>query len=152
MIQIVFALVSGLLFGAGLVISHMVDPAKVLAFLDLAGDWDPSLALVMGAAVAVFFVGYRAAMRMDQPVFAPHFEIPDRRDFDRRLIGGSILFGVGWGLIGLCPGPALADLTLAPQSVLLFVAAMIAGIGLFHLLPKPAPRIAQAAASGAVDA
>ena len=108
------AFASGLLFGLGLIVSRMVDPAKVLGFLDIVGNWDPSLAFVMGGAVAVSALGYRLAKRRGRPVLAPRLEIPTRRDLDPRLIGGAALFGIGWGLVGLCPGPALTALTFGP--------------------------------------
>ena len=103
---------SGLLFGLGLVVSQMVNPAKVLAFLDVFGAWDPSLAFVMGAAVAVSALGYFVATRRGTPLFGARLEIPTRRDLEPRLLSGAALFGIGWGLVGLCPGPALAALQL----------------------------------------
>jgi uncharacterized membrane protein YedE/YeeE len=129
------AFASGLLFGLGLIVSQMVNPAKVLGFLDVFGDWDPSLAFVMGGAVAVSALGYRFARRRGAPVLAPRLEIPTRRDLDPRLIGGAALFGIGWGLVGLCPGPALTALTFGPWQVVVFVAAMIAGMALFRIVP-----------------
>ena len=132
---IVSAFASGLLFGLGLIVSAMVNPAKVLAFLDLAGDWDPSLAFVMAGAVAVSAFGSHVARRRGVPVLAPRLEIPARRDLDPRLIGGAALFGIGWGLVGLCPGPALTALTFGPWQVFAFAAAMIAGMALFRLVP-----------------
>ncbi|MET0530700.1 MAG: YeeE/YedE family protein [Microvirga sp.] len=134
------AFASGLLFGLGLIVSRMVDPAKVLGFLDIVGNWDPSLAFVMGGAVAVSALGYRLAKRRGRPVLAPRLEIPTRRDLDPRLIGGAALFGVGWGLVGLCPGPALTALTFGPVHVFVFVAAMIAGMALFRLVPAAWPQ------------
>src|SRR5512145_2928214 len=104
---ILSAFASGLLFGLGLIVSQMVNPAKVVGFLDVFGTWDPSLALVMGGAVAVSALGTVLARRRGVPVLASRQEIPTRRDLDPRLIGGAALFGIGWGLIGLCPGPAL---------------------------------------------
>jgi uncharacterized membrane protein YedE/YeeE len=129
------AFASGLLFGLGLVVSQMVNPAKVLAFLDVFGNWDPSLALVMGGAVVVSSLGYLAARRRGVPVLAPRLEIPTRCDFDARLIGGAVLFGIGWGLVGLCPGPALTALSVGPWPVFVFVAAMVAGMMLFRIMP-----------------
>ena len=134
------AFASGLLFGLGLIVSRMVDPAKVLGFLDIVGNWDPSLAFVMGGAVAVSALGYRLAKRRGRPVLAPRLEIPTRRDLDPRLISGAALFGVGWGLVGLCPGPALTALTFGPWQVFVFVAAMIAGMALFRLVPAGRPQ------------
>jgi uncharacterized membrane protein YedE/YeeE len=123
-------LVSGALFGAGLTLSGMTDPARVRGFLDLFGNWDPTLAFVMGGAVLVMAVAWRIRNRMIAPVFAERFSLPDRTDLDARLITGSVLFGVGWGIAGLCPGPAVAALALSPLTVLPFVLAMIAGMAL----------------------
>lgn len=129
-------LVSGLLFGAGLTLSGMTDPARVRGFLDVAGRWDPTLAFVMGGAVLVMAVAWRIQSRMTRPLFGEKFSLPDRRDFDARLILGSALFGIGWGLAGLCPGPAIASLAVAPAAVLPFVAAMLAGMALHSLIPE----------------
>ncbi|MBM3528231.1 MAG: YeeE/YedE family protein [Alphaproteobacteria bacterium] len=128
----VAAFACGLIFGIGLLISGMAQPAKVLNFLDLAGvasgTWDPSLAFVMAAALAVSGAGYALAGKRTQPMLAPGHLWPTRRDIDRPLIAGAVLFGIGWGLVGLCPGPALVDLaTLMPQ-VIVFVAVMIGGM------------------------
>jgi uncharacterized membrane protein YedE/YeeE len=127
------AFASGLLFGLGLIVAQMVDPAKVLGFLDIFGNWDPSLALVMGGAVAVSALGYRGARRLGVPLLAPRLEIPTRRYLDPRLIGGAALFGIGWGLVGLCPSPALTALTFGPGQLFAFVGAMIAGMALFQI-------------------
>ncbi|MEE1657834.1 YeeE/YedE family protein [Microvirga sp. CF3062] len=132
---------SGLLFGLGLIVSQMVNPAKVLAFLDVFGNWDPSLAFVMGGAVAVSALGYWIARRRGAPVLAPRLEIPTRRDLDLRLVTGAALFGIGWGLVGLCPGPALVGLTFGPVAIFAFVAAMIAGMALFRVLPARWPQV-----------
>jgi len=121
-------LVSGTLFGAGLTISGMTDPARVRGFLDVFGAWDPTLVFVMGGAVLVMAVAWRIRRRMGAPIFAERFSLPDRNDLDGRLIAGSILFGIGWGIAGLCPGPAIASLALSPLSVLPFVLAMLAGM------------------------
>jgi uncharacterized membrane protein YedE/YeeE len=121
-------LVSGTLFGAGLTISGMTDPARVRGFLDLFGAWDPTLVFVMGGAVLVMAVAWRIRNRMVAPIFAERFSLPDRTDLDARLITGSILFGIGWGIAGLCPGPAVASLALSPLSALPFVLAMLAGM------------------------
>jgi uncharacterized membrane protein YedE/YeeE len=131
--------ISGALFGAGLTLSGMTDPARVRGFLDVFGRWDPTLAFVMGGAVIVMAVAWRVQSRMARPLFGEKFSLPDRRDFDGRLIAGSALFGVGWGIAGLCPGPALASLALSPLSVLPFVAAMLAGTALHDLLPVARP-------------
>ncbi|MPR06220.1 DUF6691 family protein [Microvirga tunisiensis] len=138
---ILSAFVSGLLFGLGLIVSQMVNPAKVLGFLDIFGNWDLSLALVMGGAVAVSALGYLIAKRRGMPVLAPGLEIPTRRDLDAPLISGAALFGIGWGLVGLCPGPALVGLTFGPTKVFVFVAAMILGMSIFRLVPADWPRV-----------
>jgi uncharacterized membrane protein YedE/YeeE len=138
---IVSAFASGLLFGLGLIVSQMVNPGKVLGFLDIFGNWDPSLALVMGGAVVVSALGYWFAKRRGLPVLAPRLEIPTRRDLDPRLIGGAALFGIGWGLAGLCPGPALVALTFGPPEVFFFVAAMIIGMALFRLVSADWPQV-----------
>jgi uncharacterized membrane protein YedE/YeeE len=138
---IVSAFAAGLLFGLGLIVSQMVNPAKVLGFLDIFGAWDPSLALVMGGAVAVSALGYVVARRRGVPVLAPRLEIPTRRDLDPRLIGGAALFGIGWGLVGLCPGPALVGLTFGPWPVFVFVTAMIVGMAIFRLVPADWPQV-----------
>ena len=136
----------GLIFGLGLVISQMINPAKVLGFLDIAGNWDPSLALVMAGAVAVSSVGFALAGHRIKPVWARAFQLPDRRDVDARLVIGAALFGIGWGLVGLCPGPALTALSLGIWPVLIFVGAMLAGMALYQSYSrfadpasKPAP-------------
>ena len=131
---------AGLLFGLGLAISQMVNPAKVLAFLDVFGDWDPSLAFVMAAAVAVSGLGYMVARRRGVPVLAVRLEIPSRRDLEPRLLTGAAVFGVGWGLVGLCPGPALTALLLGIWQVFVFVAAMLAGMILFRFVPADWPQ------------
>jgi uncharacterized membrane protein YedE/YeeE len=128
MSRLVVAIVCGLLFGAGLVISDMV-----LAFLDVAGAWDPSLALVMIGALIPSAVAYLLRRRMDAPVAEMAFAVPESRSIDRPLVGGAILFGLGWGLVGLCPGPALAALVTGLWPALVFVAAMLAGMILFRL-------------------
>jgi len=125
--KIVVALVCGTVFGAGLTVSGMTDPAKVLALLDFTGACDPTLAFVMGGALVVSAAGYAVAQRRDRAWLGDAFAIPTRRDLDASLLGGAALFGVGWGLVGLCPGPALASLARGSAEVALFVAAM--GIG-----------------------
>ena len=122
------ALAAGLLFGFGLALSGMLDPARVLGFLDVAGAWDPSLAFVLAGAVAVSALSYLVRRRMAHPVLAGRFQIPDSGRLDGRLLCGAALFGIGWGLVGLCPGPALAALPLGLASVFGFVAAMVAGM------------------------
>ena len=123
---------AGLLFGIGLTVSQMVNPQKVTDFLDFFGRWDPSLAFVMGGALVVTAVLFRLVLRRPHPLFAQEFHVPTSRTIDARLIGGSALFGVGWGLAGFCPGPAVASLAYGlPQSVL-FVVAMVVGMALWE--------------------
>lgn len=119
---------AGLLFGGGLVVSGMINPQKVINFLDVFGDWDASLAFVMGGAVAVMTLGYRIVQKRERPLFDTSFSIPNRTDIDRNLIVGASLFGVGWGLVGFCPGPAIAALSVAPSKALIFVISMLVGM------------------------
>jgi uncharacterized membrane protein YedE/YeeE len=130
---------SGLIFGLGLVISGMVDPQRVLGFLDIAGTWDPTLAFVMGGALAVTFVGYRWVMKRQAPLAAERFTLPERTDIDPRLIVGAALFGAGWGLGGYCPGPALTALTVGGWPTLVFVLSMFAGMLLARRVPEGFP-------------
>lgn len=118
----------GLLFSFGLIISGMINPAKVLGFLDLFGDWDASLAFVMGGAVVVTTIGYKLLGSRAKPLFSPTFSIPTRADIDAKLIAGPALFGIGWGLVGLCPGPAFAAFSSSPKAVLAFFFAMLLGM------------------------
>ena len=121
-------LLAGLVFGIGLTLSQMLNPAKVLAFLDILGNWDPSLAFVMGGALLVTAIGYRLVWQRDKPAFADRFQVPGNRTIDTRLAIGAIMFGIGWGLVGLCPGPAIAALTIGGLPIIGFMAAMIAGM------------------------
>ena len=121
------ALVSGLLFGLGLAVSQMVNPAKVIGFLDVAGRWDPSLAFVMVGAIGVAFVFFRIILKSPAPKFDPLFKVPDIKAIDRNLIVGSGIFGMGWGLIGFCPGPAISSLTYGRIEPVIFLAAMFIG-------------------------
>ena len=121
-------LISGLLFGFGLLLSGMADPAKVQNFLDLFGTWDPSLAFVMGGAIAVTMPGFWLVIRRNKPFFNDVFHLPSRTDLDARLITGAAIFGVGWGLGGFCPGPAITALPLAAEGTLIFVATMLTGM------------------------
>ena len=125
--RLALALACGVLFGAGLAVAQMTDPEKVLAFLDVAGDWDPSLAFVMGTALLVSSAGYALARRRARPWVANRFHIPPPGSVDLRLAGGAALFGVGWGLAGFCPGPALAALASGSEAVWTFGAAMAIG-------------------------
>ena len=126
--KLLTALLAGLLFGAGLVVSGLANPAKVLNFLDIAGTGDASLAFVMAAAVIVTGVGYRLARLRESPLFEANFQVPVGSGIDGRLLAGSALFGIGWGLGGFCPGPALVALTQGGASTIAFVAAMLAGM------------------------
>ncbi|RDW13594.1 DUF6691 family protein [Paracoccus thiocyanatus] len=122
------ALLIGLVFGAGIAVSGMANPAKVLNFFDVAGAWDPSLAFVMGGALAVTFAGYRLVLRRPAPAFDIRFNLPQRHDIDAALVGGSALFGIGWGLAGFCPGGAIPALGLLRPEPVVFTATMIVGI------------------------
>lgn len=124
---------AGLLFGAGLTVSQMVNPTKVISFLDITGNWDPSLAFVMGGALIVTFVGYKLVLKNATPFFEDKFRLPTRKDVDAPLIIGGALFGIGWGLSGLCPGPALASLRFAGYNGLVFVGSMLATIAAFRI-------------------
>jgi hypothetical protein len=133
------SLLCGLLFGAGLLISGMVQPAKVIGFLDIFGAWDPSLAVVMMAALAVSVPGFMLAKGRSRPLLAPRSFWPRSDDIDRPLVIGSALFGIGWGLVGLCPGPALESLASLSPEVIVFVAAMAAGMVVRDLWQRSRP-------------
>lgn len=137
--RILPGLIVGLVFGAGLTLSDMINPARVLAFLDPLGAWDPTLALVMAGALLPSALGYALVRRMKAPLMAEQFCIPANRVVERRLLAGAALFGAGWGLVGLCPGPAIAALVFSWQAWI-FVAAMAAGMALHWIatLPRPA--------------
>lgn len=130
------ALFAGGLFGAGLVVSQMADPLKVLAFLDVAGKWDPSLMFVMGGGLFTAFVGYKLILRRSAPLFADGFSVPTNQVIDARLILGASLFGIGWGLAGYCPGPAIAATVTLGSEPLLFVLAMTGGFVAHDLVSK----------------
>lgn len=134
--RIFVPLAAGILFGIGLALGGMTDPARVRAFLDIFGAWDPTLAFVMAGAVLVMAVAWRIQKGLVRPWFGGRFALPDRRDFDGGLIAGASLFGVGWGIAGLCPGPALASLALAPRAIAPFIAAMLAGMMLQRLATR----------------
>ena len=140
---------TGILFGLGLAVSHMVDPGKVLGFLDFFGEWDPSLLIVMGVAVAVTFVAYRMAKGRSAPVFAELFQWPTKTAImDPRLIGGSAVFGAGWGIVGYCPGPGISSLAyFAPQTAV-FVIAVVAGSAAAGFIPKARIPVVSGAAAG----
>jgi uncharacterized protein len=126
--RLISAFAIGLIFGLGIALSGMINPAKVLNFFDLAGTWDPSLAFVMGGALAVAIPGYRLVLGRPAPVLEDRFQLPDTRVIDRRLVLGSATFGIGWGIAGFCPGGALPALGTGRPEVFLFVAALIGGI------------------------
>ena len=130
------AFLAGVTFGIGLLSAGMANPAKVLAFLDLAGAWDPSLALVMVAAIGVAFLPFSWARAQRSSLLGAPMQLPAKRELDRRLIGGSLLFGIGWGIAGICPGPAVAILLTGRWQVLLFVAAMLVGMVVFAALER----------------
>jgi len=134
--RLVTAWLAGLVFGCGLILSGMASPAKVLGFLDIAGAWDPSLALVMAGAIAVGLVAFAWAARRPVTLLGDAMALPAVRRIDRRLVGGSLLFGVGWGLAGFCPGPALVALGMGLPKAAVFVVAMLAGMGVFELLER----------------
>lgn len=135
---IITSLLAGLVFGLGLILSGMADPAKVLGFLDLAGAWDPSLALVMAGAIAVGLVAFAFAKRRSRSLLGLDMQLPKNNHIDRRLMGGGLLFGIGWGIAGFCPGPALVALGMGEVKAAVFVVAMLAGMGIFELLDRRA--------------
>ncbi|HIL23658.1 MAG TPA: YeeE/YedE family protein [Alcanivorax sp.] len=130
------AFLSGLIFGVGLLLAGMANPAKVLAFLDIAGHWDPSLALVMGGAIPVSAIGFYLARHRTAPLFSKRFQLPTNTRLDKRLVLGSLGFGAGWGLAGFCPGPALVALGSGNLKGIVFVAAMLSGMVIFERLEK----------------
>jgi uncharacterized membrane protein YedE/YeeE len=130
------ALIAGLVFGLGLIVSGMANPAKVIGFLDLAGNWDPSLAFVMGGAIGVGVVGFLLARRRTRSLLGAPMQLPASSEISKRLILGSLAFGVGWGLAGFCPGPAIVSAAAGYGKAWIFVAAMIAGMMLFTLLER----------------
>ncbi|PTT76808.1 hypothetical protein DBR42_26320 [Pelomonas sp. HMWF004] len=138
--HVVFSLLAGLIFGLGLLVSGMADPAKVLGFLDLAGRWDPSLALVMAGAIAVGLVGFALARGRSRSLLGLPMTLPTARHIDRRLIGGNLLFGIGWGIAGFCPGPGLVALGMGEGKAAVFVAAMLAGMLVFELFERRTSR------------
>jgi uncharacterized membrane protein YedE/YeeE len=129
------AFIAGLVFGIGLTLSQMVNPQKVLAFLDITGNWDPSLALVMGGALVTTLIGYRLILRRQSPVFDVQFSLPTNTQIDRPLAVGAILFGLGWGLVGLCPGPAIASISIGGTKTLAFLFTMVLGAFLYDQTP-----------------
>lgn len=125
----------GLVFGVGITVSGMANPAKVLNFFDVFGTWDPSLAFVMGGALVTAFIGYRVVLKRPAPTFDPQFYVPTSRQLDMPLIAGSVVFGIGWGISGFCPGGALPALGTLNPSVVIFTAALLAGMGLARIVP-----------------
>lgn len=131
MLRMLVNVFAGALFGLGLAVSGMVDPQKVIGFLDVAGDWDPTLAFVMGGALLVAFPAFRLISKRSRPVLEDDFALPTKTEVDARLLGGAALFGIGWGLSGFCPGPAVTALASGLAPVFAFVAAMLAGMAVY---------------------
>jgi uncharacterized membrane protein YedE/YeeE len=130
------SLLAGLVFGLGLVLSGMANPAKVLGFLDIAGRWDPSLAFVMAGAIAVGVIAFAVARKRTLSFLGTEMKLPVAKRIDRRLLGGGLLFGVGWGIAGFCPGPGLVALGMGEAKAVVFVLAMLGGMGIFELLER----------------
>jgi uncharacterized protein len=139
--KLLMALLAGLVFGLGLIVSGMTDPSKVTGFLDLAGAWDPSLAFVMSGAIAVGLIAFRMARTRTQAVLGGPMQLPTARQIDRRLVLGGLTFGIGWGLAGFCPGPALASLATGGSKPLIFTAAMLLGMVIFEVQDRFLGRI-----------
>lgn len=137
---LLLALLTGLVFGTGIALSGMINPAKVLNFFDVAGTWDPSLAFVMGGALVVTAIGYRFVLKSPRPLFDRQFHLPTRKDVDLPLITGSAVFGIGWGIAGFCPGGSIPALGLMQADAVIFVAAMIAGIAIARVARQLAMR------------
>jgi uncharacterized membrane protein YedE/YeeE len=136
MTTIFASLLAGLVFGLGLIVSGMANPAKVLGFLDLAGPWDPSLAFVMAGAIAVGSLAFAVARKRTVSFLGAAMKLPTSRDIDRRPVIGSVLFGIGWGIAGFCPGPGLVALGMGETKALVFVVSMLVGMGIFELLER----------------
>jgi uncharacterized membrane protein YedE/YeeE len=145
--QVLMAFIVGLVFGIGLILAGMTNPAKVQGFLDLAGQWDPSLAFVMGGAILVGILVFPFAEKRERALLGDPMRLPTATRIDRRLVAGALAFGAGWGLAGFCPGPAVATLASGRTEVLLFVGAMLAGMGIFDILERRASARAAAASS-----
>jgi len=126
----------GLVFGIGLIIAGMTDPSKIIGFLNLAGPWDPSLALVMGGAVAVGLIAFRFARRRTTAFLGGAMHLPTARQIDRRLVVGSLVFGIGWGLAGYCPGPAVVSVGMGQEKAIVFVVAMVVGMGMYEVFER----------------
>ncbi len=144
--RLIVSYFTGLVFGAGIALSGMANPAKVLNFFDIAGSWDPSLIFVMGGALVTTFIGYRLVFGRSEPVLADAFQVPVNRTIDARLLGGSAVFGIGWGIAGFCPGGALPALGTGRWEVFAFTAAVIAGIFLAKFLQSQGGGTGRAAA------
>lgn len=134
--QIFMALLAGLIFGIGLIISGMANPAKVIGFLDLRGKWDPSLVFVMGGAICVGLIAFSAAAKRSKTLLGEPLRLPQAKQIDKRLVLGGLAFGVGWGLAGYCPGPAVASLLIGNSKTIIFVTAMVLGMAIFELLER----------------
>jgi uncharacterized membrane protein YedE/YeeE len=143
--HIFLALVAGLTFGIGLIISGMTDPSKVIGFLDLAGQWNPSLGFVMAGAILVGLIAFQFASKRDKSLLGDVMRLPTATQIDRRLVLGGLAFGAGWGLAGYCPGPALASLVSGGAKPLIFVAAMVTGMAIFEMMERMTARHASAA-------
>jgi uncharacterized membrane protein YedE/YeeE len=146
MMQVISAFAAGMVFGLGLIVSGMTDPSKVLGFLDLAGDWDPSLLFVMGGAILVGFFAFRFAAGRGEALLGDALRLPTARRIDRRLVLGGLMFGTGWGLAGYCPGPAVTSLLSGNSKPVIFVVAMLAGMAVFELLERRTQNLERKAA------
>lgn len=135
--KFISTLLLGLLFGTGIAISGMINPAKVINFFDIAGSWDPSLLFVMGGALTTTLIGYRLALKQASPIFSAKFYLPTRTDIDMKLLSGAAIFGIGWGISGFCPGGAVPALGTGKTDVLIFIAALVAGILIVRLVIQP---------------
>ena len=127
-------LLAGVLFGCGLTVSQMINPAKVISFLDISGNWDPSLAFVMGAALTITSIGYRTVLKRKIPLLVDKFQLPSRGDADAKLIFGASIFGIGWGIAGLCPGPAIASISFGGNNSIIFVTTMTTTIFIYRYI------------------
>ena len=137
------SLLAGLVFGLGLIVSGMANPAKVLGFLDLTGRWDPSLALVMAGAIIISFFAFLVAQKRSRSLIGADMKLPGGRQIDRRLVVGGLLFGIGWGIAGFCPGPGLVALGTGEVKALIFVASMLTGMITFEFLERRRPAVTQ---------
>ena len=134
MLNIIFSLISGIIFGLGLTVSSMINPAKVIGFLNITGKWDPSLMFVMIGAIVFCFPIFYVLQNTKKPLFASKYEIPTKKNIDRKLLFGSSIFGLGWGMVGLCPGPAISSLALSHYQSIIFVLSMAGGFYLFKFI------------------